>query len=96
MVAIGIGLRYVNAHRTIAIDSAVRSTRRGDYSLIAVSENSISFQKDGSHKYQYYFSPPLPPPVVEELKSAVREARAGKHQVFIMDSRKAAGDRLDD
>jgi hypothetical protein len=77
----------------IDLESALRSTRRGDFDLIGITDNFISFQRNARpfpEKCQYYYSPPLPKTTVDEIRSAANECRAKKHELHIMDARKSA------
>jgi hypothetical protein len=77
-------------NRRIDLDSALRSTSQGDFHLIIFTDEFISFQHDGYHKYQYYFSPPLPQAVVDQIQSAADQARSKKSDVHIEDFRASA------
>jgi len=90
-VAAGALLCSCGGDRRIDLDSALQSTSQGDFNLIVFSDQFISFQRDGSHKYQYYFTPPFPQTVVDQIKSAADQARSKKHDVHIEDSRASTG-----
>ena len=91
IIVVGALLCSCGGDRRIDLDSALRSTSRGDFNLIVFTDQFISFQRDGHHKYQYYFTPPLPQTVVDQIKSAADQARSQKHEVDIEDSRASAG-----
>lgn len=73
--------------RRIDLDSALRSTSQGDFTIIVFTDQFISFQRDGFHKYQYYFTPPLPQTIVDQITSAAAHSRSKKHEVQIEDIR---------
>jgi len=86
-VALGALLCSCGGDRRIDLDSALQSTSQGDFRLIVFTDQFVSFQQDGFHKYQYNFTPPLPQTVVDQIKSAADQARSKKHEVHIEDSR---------
>ena len=90
-LAVSALLCSCSGDRRIDLDSALRSTSQGDFNLIVFTDQFISFQRDGFHKYQYYFSPPLPQTVVDQIKSAADQARSKKHEVHIEDIRASKG-----
>ena len=79
----------------IDLESALRSTKKGEFDLIVIAERFVSFQGPGlfiPRKCQYYFSPPSPHGVVAKIKTAADEARAKKLEVHIWDNRGSAED----
>jgi hypothetical protein len=85
---------FCSCHREqrIDIDSALRATSNGQFPLVVITDDFVSFQAGAFQKRQYYFTPPLPESVVVQLRAAVDEARAGKHEVHLEDIRSGARD----
>jgi hypothetical protein len=93
VIVVGTLLCSCGGDRRIDLESALGSTRQRDFTLVVFTDQFISFQKDGFHKYQSYFSPPLPQTVIDQVRSAVEEARSKKHEVYIEDARASTNTR---
>ena len=72
--------------RTIDLDTGLHGTQRGEYSLVAISDQFVSFQ-NSSHKDQYYFTAPLPPEVLARIQAAIAAGSTPSRPVHFMDAR---------
>ena len=72
--------------RTIDLDTGLRGTQRGEYTLVAISDQFVSFQ-NSSHKDQYYFTTPLPPEVLARIQAAVAAGSTSLQPIHFMDAR---------
>jgi isopropylmalate/homocitrate/citramalate synthase len=72
----------------IDLETALKNTVSGEYSLIAVSDAEgarfVSFQKSWDHKRQYYFEPADRSSVLEKVAEAVQKAQQQGHKVGTM------------
>ena len=93
ITALTLSLSACSGDRRIDLDSALRKTGEGEYSLIVITDQFISFQKDGFHKYQYYFTPPLPATALDQIKAAAERARTNHHEVHVEDMRASTNDQ---
>jgi hypothetical protein len=91
LTALTISLASCSDHRApkvIDLETALRNTERGEYSLIAVSDADgarfISFQKSWDYKRQYYFEPADRSSVLKQVAAAVEKARQQGHKVGTM------------
>ena len=73
--------------RTVPLDEALRKTGQGEYSLIAVADDLISFQVDSRHKYQCYASANDIATAVPLVYDALSVASNAGHRVIFMDAR---------
>ena len=76
------------SHRDLdAIDlgTALKNTRSGEYSLVAVFEAEgarfVSFQKSWDHKRQFYFEQADRSVVLAKVFEAIEEARGSGHKI---------------
>jgi|GEM_PF-5309435 len=72
----------------IDLDTALKNTLRGEYSLIAVSDAGgagfVSFQKSWDHKRQYDFELKERHAVRAKVAHAIRKARQRGHRIATM------------
>ena len=86
MLAAGCGGR--RDPDAIDLDTALKNTERGEYSLIAVSDADgarfVSFQKSADHKRQCYFEAADRTAVHRQVADSVQKARKLGHSVGTM------------
>ena len=70
--------------RTITLETALARTKQREYNLIVLTDDLVSFQKDGHHKYQLAFTPPLSDKIAAKIHEAAQQA---KPPVQVWDSR---------
>ncbi len=72
----------------IDLETALKNTKSGEYSLIAVSDANgarfVSFQKSWNHKKQFYFEKADRSVVLKKVSEAVEEARGRGHKIGTM------------
>lgn len=73
--------------RTVTLEEGLRNTQAGKYTLVAVTDDFISFQVDGFHKYQFYSDRSSIAAAVPRLEKAVEAAIKTGHGVAIIDAR---------
>lgn len=77
--------------RTITLEAALARIKQGEYSLIVLSDDIVSFQKDGIHKYQLISTPPLSEQVASKIREAAQQA---KPPIQVWDARAPKGAAL--
>ena len=75
-----------NRSRTIDLDTGLRGTQHGEYTLVAISDQFVSFQ-NSTHKDQYYFTAPLPPEVLARIQAAITAGSTPSQPIQFMDAR---------
>ena len=71
-------------NRTVTLEMALARTRQREYNLIILTEDLVSFQRDGTHKYQLAFTPPLSDELVAKINEAAQQA---KPAIQVVDAR---------
>lgn len=72
--------------RTIDLESGLKRTSDGEFTLIAIGDEFVSFQRDGWHKYQYYYKAPLPETDMARIRAAVIEGQKKGFRIEITDA----------
>ena len=82
-VLIALVLGACHAPRTITLEEGLRGTHNGDYVLVVVTDEMVSFQSR-YHKDQYYFRGALPEAELIQIQTATEQSRALGHSVELV------------
>jgi hypothetical protein len=68
-------LSRCNDDRAVTLETALVRTKQREYNLIILTDDLVSFQRDGYHKCQLAFTPPLPDEIAAKINEASQQAK---------------------
>jgi hypothetical protein len=87
VLILSVALLGCHYDRRIEYDQAIARMKAGEFTLVVITDNMVSFQKDAWHKYQWYFSPPLAEATLHTLQITADESKTTGQECHLEDIR---------